>query len=127
VPIPPNPFFKDVKLDGKILIGFQSDINIVPNLEMINNGTIYLEDLQARQLGIQTLKNAKKKSKPVLQVEVIPGSESKAEDLSFRWNVTSENAKTLELQLYFDYPLNVSSNPVSILLLISCRYLTQFG
>jgi hypothetical protein len=58
-------------------------------------------------------------------VEVIPGPESKAEDLSFRWNVTSENAKTLELKLYFDYPLNVSSNPVSILVLTSCRYLTQ--
>jgi hypothetical protein len=66
MPIPPNPFFKDVKVDGKILIGFQSEVNIVPNLEMINNGTIYLEDLQARQLGISTLKNTKKKSKPVL-------------------------------------------------------------
>lgn len=57
--VPPNPFFKDLKVDGKILIGFQSEINIVPNLEMINNGTIYLEDLQGysnslRELGIST-------------------------------------------------------------------------
>ena len=59
MPVPPNPFFKDLKVDGKILIGFQSEINIVPNLEMINNGTIYLEDLQGysnslRELGIST-------------------------------------------------------------------------
>ncbi len=107
-----------MKVDGKILIGFQSEVNIVPNLEMINNGTIYLEDLQGynnsrRQLGISTVFKAKKKKKPVLQVEVIPGPDSKVQDLSFRWNVTGENAKTLELKLYFDYPLNVSSNPVS--------------
>ncbi len=72
-----------MKVDGKILIEFQSEVNIVPNLEIINNGTIYLEDLQGynnsrRKLGISTVNNnAKKKKKPVLQVEVIPGPESK--------------------------------------------------
>jgi hypothetical protein len=72
-----------LKVDGKILIEFQSEVNIVPNLEIINNGTIYLEDLQGynnsrRKLGISTVNNnAKKKKKPVLQVEVIPGPESK--------------------------------------------------
>jgi hypothetical protein len=60
---------------------------------MINNGTIYLEDIEGygdsgRELGISTFKNANKKKIPVLQVEVIPGLESKAQDLSFRWNVT---------------------------------------
>jgi hypothetical protein len=46
LPVPPNPFFKELKVDGKILIGFSSEIKIVPNLEMINNGTIYLDELQ---------------------------------------------------------------------------------
>jgi hypothetical protein len=60
---------------------------------MINNGTIYLEDIEAyrdsrRQLGISTVKNGNKKKLHVLQVEVIPGLESTAQDLSFRWNVT---------------------------------------
>jgi len=96
---------------------------------MINNGTIYLDDLQGyannqRDLGVSTVKNSKRKSKPILQVEVIPGLESKAEDLSFRWNVTEESPKTLHVQLYFDYPLNVSSNPVRLLLLTSIRSLT---
>ncbi len=93
---------------------------------MINNGTIYLDDFQGsttnqRDLGVSTVKNSKRKSKPILQVEVIPGLESKAEDLSFRWNVTEESTKTLRVQLYFDYPLNVSSNPVSLLLLTRIR------
>jgi hypothetical protein len=34
-----------MKADGKLLIGFQSDVYVVPNLQMINNGTIYLDDL----------------------------------------------------------------------------------
>jgi hypothetical protein len=50
---------------------------IVPNLQMINNGTIYLEDLN-RELAVSTVQNTKKKSLPVLQVEVLPGIESKA-------------------------------------------------
>ena len=87
MPAPPNPFFKEVKVDGKILIGFSSDVRIVPNLQMINNGTIYLDDF-GRELAVSTAKNVKKKNFPVLQVEVLPGLESKAEDLSFRWNVT---------------------------------------
>ena len=60
---------------------------------MINNGTIYLEDIEGyrdsgRNLEISTVNHAKKKRIPVLKVEVIPGIESKAQDLSFRWNVT---------------------------------------
>jgi hypothetical protein len=76
VPVPPNPFLKEVKNDGKILIGFSSDVKIVPNLQMINNGTIYLEDF-GRELAVSTVINGKKKSLPVLQVEVLPGIESK--------------------------------------------------
>ena len=62
---------------------------------------------------MSTVHNAEKKRKPVLQVDVIPGVDSSAQDLSFRWNVTDVKSETLELQLYFDYPLNVSSKPVS--------------
>ena len=112
-----------MKVDGKILIGFSSDIVIVKSLQMINNGTIFLEDLH-RELAVTTAKNSAKKSLPVLQVEVLPGLESKAEDLAFRWNVTQEDTKQLEVQLYFDYPLNVSANSVSLLLPDRDRSLT---
>jgi hypothetical protein len=71
VPVSPNPFYKEFKADGKILIGFKSEVNIVPNLEMINNGTIYLDDLQGynpkrRDLGVITINHAEKKRIPVL-------------------------------------------------------------
>jgi hypothetical protein len=62
--VPPKPFFKELKADGKVLIGFQSDVYIVPNLQMINNGTLYLSDLQTkrdlmtkRELGVTTRNN----------------------------------------------------------------------
>ena len=45
VPMPPNPFIRNIDSNGKIEIGFNSDIFVVPNLQMINNGTIYLDDL----------------------------------------------------------------------------------
>lgn len=123
----PDPFFKEVKVNGQILVGFQSQINIVPNLQMINNGTIYLDDIEGyrdngRQLGISSIKDPNKKRLPVLAVEVIPGIQSKAEDLTFRWNVTQQDSKALRVQLYFDYPLNVSANDVITFFLISYRY-----
>jgi hypothetical protein len=47
VPDPPNPYFKDLHVNGTVIIGFSSDIKIVPDLDMINNGTIYLEDYES--------------------------------------------------------------------------------
>jgi len=56
---------------------------------MINNGTIYLDDVKInnrelavdRMLGVKTTFNNKKKRIPVLSVEVVPGIESNAADL----------------------------------------------
>jgi hypothetical protein len=55
-PGPPNPYFKDLHVNGTVVIGFRSHIKIVPNLDMIKNGTMYLEESQSyknsrRQLG----------------------------------------------------------------------------
>ena len=102
-----------------MLIGFSSDVYVVPNLQMINNGTIFLSDfeakreLQGRGLGVTTTINNKKKAFPVLSVEVLPGLDSNPADLQFVWNVTKEEARTLSVQLYFDQPLKVSANAVS--------------
>jgi hypothetical protein len=118
--VPPKPFFKDFKPDGQVILGFQSDVYVVPNLQMINNGTIYLDDFKNkrelaadRMLGVTTTINNKKKRIPVLQVEVVPGLESNAADLQFAWNVTQQEAKSLHVQLYFENPYKVSANPVS--------------
>ena len=44
----PNPFIKSFNNIGKVIIGFSYDINVQPNLTIINNGTI-----RASQVGIQ--------------------------------------------------------------------------
>jgi hypothetical protein len=120
VKVPPKPFFKDFKSNGQVILGFQSDVYIVPNLQMINNGTIYLSDLKDnrelaadRKLAVTTRNNNQKKRIPVLQVEVLPGSESNPADLQFTWNVTQQEAQSLLVQLYFENPYRVSANPVS--------------
>ena len=91
MPVPPNPFFSSIDSRGKVEIGFNSDVFAVPDLQMINNGTIYLDDLQVktRELAVTTTKKARTRV-PVLSVEVIPGLESNATELTFRWNVTMQ-------------------------------------
>ena len=43
---PPKPYVISVSDTGRLVIGFTSDVFKVPDLRMINNGTIYLSDLQ---------------------------------------------------------------------------------
>jgi len=82
---------------------------------MINNGTIYLDDLQlkSRELAVTTSSKKNKIKVPVLSVEVIPGLESNATALSFVWNVTTQESRQMDIQMYFDNPLVVSQNAVS--------------
>ena len=49
---------------------------------------------------------------PVLTVEVIPGIESKMEDLGFVWNVTQQETFSLNVQLFFTNAIAVSSNVI---------------
>jgi hypothetical protein len=49
---PPNPFFKLITDVGKVVVGFSSDVFIVPNLSMINNGTIFLDELLADERNL---------------------------------------------------------------------------
>ena len=43
---PPKPYMISVSDTGRFVIGFTSEIFKLPDLRMINNGTIYLSDLQ---------------------------------------------------------------------------------
>ena len=45
-------------------------------------------------------------------MEVIPGEESDVTFLGFTWNVTALSERQLEINLYFDNPIMVSSNPI---------------
>ena len=81
--VPPKPFIKEATQQGKVLIGFSSDINTVPNLQMINNGTIYFDQL-APHRNLRSKINPRQLDRvriPVLEVNVIPGLESNASDL----------------------------------------------
>jgi hypothetical protein len=43
IPVPPTPFYRSITAEGQVKIGFNNDIHIVPNLTMINNGTIFAD------------------------------------------------------------------------------------
>jgi len=67
---------------------------MVPNLTLINNGTIVKDG----------------KTYPVLEVLVEPGDDSDPDKLTFVWNATDQTNTTLTLRLYFDQARWVSSN-----------------
>jgi len=75
-----------VKVDnlGKAIVGFNRDLKVVPNLTMINNGTIYLDQVDySRRLQADNTDRI-----PILQVNVIPGIESDGTNLNYSWNIT---------------------------------------
>jgi len=87
---PPKPYFKLITDTGRVKIGFSNSVWIVPDMKMVNNGTIYLSDLN--RLGnfkreLSYLKEAEQF--PVLELEVIPGSGQNGKDLTFTWNATN--------------------------------------
>lgn len=43
---PPRAYFKSITEYGLVKLGFTEDVWRVPNMTMINNGTIYLSDLE---------------------------------------------------------------------------------
>ena len=90
VPKHPNPFIKEVTHLGKVSIVFSSDVFVVPNLQIINNGTIYLDQMTPHRnlRGRINPKFVDSVRIPVLEVNCIPGLESNATDLQFIWNVS---------------------------------------
>jgi len=58
---------------------FTEEIQAVPNLTMITNGTIEV--------------NAE--VRPVLDIEIVPGEDSEQENLGFTWYVVSQTNTTL--------------------------------
>jgi len=107
-----------VKVDnvGKAIIGFNRDLKIVPNLSMINNGTIYFDQVDySRRLQADNSTDRI----PILQVNVIPGIESDGGNLNYTWNVTQQGTREIKIQLYFSSPSMISTEPVSVACLTS--------
>ena len=66
---------------------------------MINNGTIFLHDV-INQRDLRNKINPRHLERvriPVMEVNVISGIDSNATELQFIWNVTREDAKTMEV------------------------------
>ena len=91
---------------GLIKIGFTEMVYVVPDMRMVNNGTIYMSELQMlgdykRELAIWS-KEAEQK--PVLQLDIIPGDGQDANMLNFTWNATTQEYQYIDVQVYFDNP-----------------------
>ena len=56
-----------------MLVKFSENMLIVPDLAMITNGTVEIDDGRV----------------PVFDIEIIPSDDSNPENLKFDWNVTS--------------------------------------
>ena len=48
--------------------------------------------------------------KPILDVQIVPGSFSNPEDTNYSWNITKWEDKELNLQIWFKYPDKISTN-----------------
>ena len=66
---PPVPRLEFIEQTGEMQIQFDQDMQIVPTLEMITNGTVKIGD----------------KILPVLEIEVIASSSSNPQMLDFEW------------------------------------------
>lgn len=49
---------------------------------------------------------------PTMDVDIMPGYYSDANNLTFFWNVTSYEGQSLEMQLYFDSAVYISSQEI---------------
>jgi hypothetical protein len=90
---------------GKVSLSFTNKM-YVPPLEQINKAAFPVAN-HARMLSKQVEKVR------ALQVRAVPGSsESFKQNLTLNYNITSFKERSMEISLYFDNALAVSSNKV---------------
>jgi len=78
-----------------VSISFNHEINLVPDLTLINNSTVDLaETTEYRQLITKINERVKV---PVLDVKLIPSEETDINYLNFTWNITKMRNKTMEI------------------------------
>ena len=84
--------FIDIDSFGKASVSFSRDIKLVPDLKFINNGTIYLDEVEfldymPRRLNVSNENWYDREDKedkdrvPILQVKVIPGKDQDIENI----------------------------------------------
>ena len=80
--------------DGLVVIKFSERMVVVPDLQMITNGTVAIDGITV----------------PVFDVEVIPSNDTDPDNLSFDSNVTAMTNTEFQVQIYFDQAIKVSQN-----------------
>jgi hypothetical protein len=107
---PPRAYFRQITDTGFIKIGFTEKVYIVPDMRMVNNGTIYMNELQ--MLGDykrELIWQREADQRPCLELQIIPGEGQNPKLLNFTWNATVQDYEFIDIQVYFDNPEVVST------------------
>ena len=55
IPVPPQAYFKYITDQGKVCVGFTSSVYEIPDIRLINNATISLNDLKIMETNNRLL------------------------------------------------------------------------
>ena len=89
---PPQPRLKMIGPTGEVVITFNQDMKVVPELEIIEQGTIEINGVNL----------------PVLSVEVVPDEEQDPKKVNFDWEITSLTEREMKIKLFFKTGVYVS-------------------
>lgn len=89
---PPKAYFKEITGYGLVKIGFTQDVVEVPQMNIINNGTVFLNEISEKDPFYEI----EIKEVPVMELFVLPGIEQN-ENLNFTWNATKHEAEELHI------------------------------
>ena len=102
---PPQPKLKKIGPTGEVVIIFDKDMQVVPKLEIIEQGTIKIDKVDF----------------PVLSVEVIPNEDQDPKKVDFDWEVTSMTEKEMRIKLFFKTGVYISQQQDPDILKITFR------
>ena len=102
---PPVPRLEFIEQTGEVQIEFDQDMQVVPNLEMITEGTVHVDG----------------KELPVVQIDVIASAYSDPDKLDFEWVTTGMTERSVKFQLQFKTAPYVSAQEESDLLRVIFR------
>ena len=80
--------------DGVVHFTFDREMAVVPNNRMLTEGYMYIDG----------------QKQPVLELEVIPNTDSDPELLGFRWTVEEFVKRSIKFKLYFENAKALSSS-----------------
>ena len=95
----PVPAIEKVGARGLVEIKWNQNMRKPRSFEEIEQGTVMWKG-----------EHGSIDEKPILDVQIVPGSFSNPEDTNYSWNITKWEDKELNLQIWFKYPDKISTN-----------------